>query len=862
MGKIIYNGIDSESLGLVVQTPPSYSFPEKAIESFEIPGKNGVFMIDKNSYKNIDRVYLIGKEFKNDTMMYENATNIISWLTSNNGQYAILEDSYDHEYYRLASYNTSGEFSNLFDKGLSFTLTFNCKPQRFLKSGLIPIVYNYNSEDEKPTIEISNPTNFSSLPLITFKDVVVDLDETLMCTIRDYNNIVTSSITFTNLPDDTDVIFDSENQNVYDQDNNFLTYNVSLNGSTFPMLKKNKNKIDLTKYDINFVTVSSYNTIIIESQDICKAEYKPYEALVEANQKKQYVKSYSDIINLAKDSYLASSVKMMAEEQAVVYEFLSPNSLLEQKIGTAFQFTGRVKDNIWPSWLEATTENSSKFNLKAKVNGYFFITSTNEKRIKYFAVDEVIQTDLSTSGPSYTITKYDIIEDTTIIRDLYTDLPDCLTYEVQYGTDDDNRIFLEKIMFKTNKAGYYWKDKANIFDSASWTYTETGGVLLNELTWNTTKSAFIDNILSSTTKSFTYKYIEEVPEYEDIYQIVIKDDVQTMELASKVHFYVADTSVPQTLSAIHVYALDAGYYAFVINDGKSVEWKLSDPPIEVGGGIITAKLTGSDEFSIFYLDSIPDYSLEADWLVDIFNPVPVQNPDEEHKNEFMFEVKKTGLYRCSLESDITKFSEWSELSEGSYLVTNNNRNNAYFMCEIDEIPSVFPNDRAYTVDGDMSKDPPSWLKVTIDADADKDKQITYSANANGYFRWDTNESWQYKAADEILLTTGLKDDVIFYFLDSIPEYDGVMINDDEELLDLMDINPIFDAGGNPVNIKYVIKEPGYYKTNNGVDWIYYNENDLLLDTTIYETNRIYHLRESDVQDIDMEIIIVPNWWTL
>ncbi len=57
MGYAIFNGVSSTSLGLVIQTPPNETYPEKDVETIHVIGRNGDVILDHDSYKNGSRVY-------------------------------------------------------------------------------------------------------------------------------------------------------------------------------------------------------------------------------------------------------------------------------------------------------------------------------------------------------------------------------------------------------------------------------------------------------------------------------------------------------------------------------------------------------------------------------------------------------------------------------------------------------------------------------------------------------------------------------------------------------------------------------------------------------------------------------------
>lgn len=160
MGIIIFNGQSSKDYHIQVEHPPGYDFPERDYESVHIPGRNGDLIIDTGSYKNVDRIYeiSIGDINKRFPAL---ARDISVWLHSASN-YARLEDSYEPEYYRLAVYTEGVSIENILSHGAKAEITFNCKPQRFFKSGDNVKKFGKNGI-------IKNPTTFESLPIITAK---------------------------------------------------------------------------------------------------------------------------------------------------------------------------------------------------------------------------------------------------------------------------------------------------------------------------------------------------------------------------------------------------------------------------------------------------------------------------------------------------------------------------------------------------------------------------------------------------------------------------------------------------------------------------------------------------------------------
>lgn len=158
MGIVIFNSVSSGDYGIQVEHPPEYQTPAKDYELIHIPGRNGDLVIDNGSYQNVNRSYqiAIGDERRDFTDM---ANIIAEWLHSASG-YARLEDSYEPEYYRMAMFQSELSIENIVQHAGRVTVEFNCKPQRFLKSGEEILQLSSNTV-------LRNPTGFDSLPSIT-----------------------------------------------------------------------------------------------------------------------------------------------------------------------------------------------------------------------------------------------------------------------------------------------------------------------------------------------------------------------------------------------------------------------------------------------------------------------------------------------------------------------------------------------------------------------------------------------------------------------------------------------------------------------------------------------------------------------
>ena len=153
---IVFNQKSSLDFGLYVSGGGTYGAPARSYETVTVPGRNGVLYIDNEQYDNVEVTY-------NGSFIYQdfdkNMQALRNWLLNPVG-YTRLEDTYHPNEYRMAVYKGPLSPSVWYDLTAGqFDLTFDCKPQRFLKSG-----------EPEQTIEkactIFNPTSFNALPLI------------------------------------------------------------------------------------------------------------------------------------------------------------------------------------------------------------------------------------------------------------------------------------------------------------------------------------------------------------------------------------------------------------------------------------------------------------------------------------------------------------------------------------------------------------------------------------------------------------------------------------------------------------------------------------------------------------------------
>ena len=157
-----FGGVSTSAYGLVVEGPGDYSAPKRAVDTIEIPGRNGAFQLDKGYYENIELEYkVVVKEATQDDFL-DSIDAFRNAIVSQIG-YQRLEDTYHPGEYRMAMYSGGlDEDPQFHGNGAVFKVNFDCKPQRFLTSGETAV-----SVDSGDTL--TNPTLFEASPLLAVK---------------------------------------------------------------------------------------------------------------------------------------------------------------------------------------------------------------------------------------------------------------------------------------------------------------------------------------------------------------------------------------------------------------------------------------------------------------------------------------------------------------------------------------------------------------------------------------------------------------------------------------------------------------------------------------------------------------------
>lgn len=177
----IFDGENSRDYGVYVTDVEVFGAPVRNVEIVTIPGRNGAFALDKGSYENIEVKYKCVMGCKTPADFNAGISAFRNMLASRIG-YKRLEDEINTDEYRMALYKGGMSVPTMNKETATFDVVFDCKPQRYMKSGETEITISNGST-------LTNPTLYDARPLIS-------------CTVSDagYINVGSQPITFTPAP--------------------------------------------------------------------------------------------------------------------------------------------------------------------------------------------------------------------------------------------------------------------------------------------------------------------------------------------------------------------------------------------------------------------------------------------------------------------------------------------------------------------------------------------------------------------------------------------------------------------------------------------------------------------------------------
>ena len=210
------DGVDARSVGIYLQKPIVFSEAVPNIESKTIPGRNGDLIFDTGSYKNRSgsvSCFCLQEDV-------ETAVSSAGRFLMRKKGYRRLETSNDPNHYWMARVENSPQMEMRIRVLAPFDISFDCKPQRFLKSGENAVVFTASGS-------LSNQYGQTALPLITLHGQGTGTLTIASCVV-DVKNL------------DGVLYLDSDTQNAYNNNGN---QNMNINAPTFPTLPDGETQI-------------------------------------------------------------------------------------------------------------------------------------------------------------------------------------------------------------------------------------------------------------------------------------------------------------------------------------------------------------------------------------------------------------------------------------------------------------------------------------------------------------------------------------------------------------------------------------------------------------------------------------------
>lgn len=164
-----FNGINSDSLGLIVERFPKRPFPSRKSEKFSIVGRTGDLYIEQDAWTNVTQEYEV---FVNGNFQ-SNLDAIANWLLGASG-YCELSDTYSPGVFRYARFIGGTSFLNALNIYGKATITFDCCPQRY------PSTVEELSGNIGTTFTLPTHTGMQKgLPLLTIPSLLSDASLTV-----------------------------------------------------------------------------------------------------------------------------------------------------------------------------------------------------------------------------------------------------------------------------------------------------------------------------------------------------------------------------------------------------------------------------------------------------------------------------------------------------------------------------------------------------------------------------------------------------------------------------------------------------------------------------------------------------------
>lgn len=152
-----FGEVDSADYGIYIDGEGVFNAPARDVEMISVPGRNGDITLDLGRYENITVNYPAGIFGDDSTDFRERFSDFRNAVLSQKG-YQRLSDTYHPDEFRMGVYASGLDINPVhYNEAGQFTLSFNCKPQRFLVDGEAEIAVTSGDAIENPTLFDASP---------------------------------------------------------------------------------------------------------------------------------------------------------------------------------------------------------------------------------------------------------------------------------------------------------------------------------------------------------------------------------------------------------------------------------------------------------------------------------------------------------------------------------------------------------------------------------------------------------------------------------------------------------------------------------------------------------------------------------
>ena len=146
-------GVSSSSFNAYIYDLNVFDSPSRSVDTYDVPGRNGTLTVaGSEKFDNRELWY----DMYIPKSMISNVRGLTNYLHSLKG-YQRLEDTIEPDVYKKAMYVEALQLSLKTSKEAVFRVTFDCQPEKWLKSGEQKTVLAKNGSINNPTVQTAKP---------------------------------------------------------------------------------------------------------------------------------------------------------------------------------------------------------------------------------------------------------------------------------------------------------------------------------------------------------------------------------------------------------------------------------------------------------------------------------------------------------------------------------------------------------------------------------------------------------------------------------------------------------------------------------------------------------------------------------